>query len=193
MSVIGTIVTIVISYHVIKINAHQREINSSQTSWIVIQLYRAVFIRSDNFAETSCIKRSDTWIIMDVNYHERYHSSHDRTIIRRMRTNLIPGQCACRKGKIVCLSVNLRAAGRGVAAANRAHLLSKRGRREREKIHRYIHKTRSGPRGSCVVKPVRFYDRLLPTSKHTHAQRLGRGISAPRAKQRVCTSILSIW
>jgi len=25
---------------------------------------------------------------------ERYRSSHDRTIIRRMRTNLIPGQCA---------------------------------------------------------------------------------------------------
>jgi len=58
MSVIGTIVTIVIIYHAI--NAHQREINSSQTSRIVIQLHRAVFMRSDNFAETSCIKQSDT-------------------------------------------------------------------------------------------------------------------------------------
>lgn len=88
----------------------------------------------------------------------------DRTIIRRMRTDPIPVQCACPKGKIARLSVDLRAAGREVAAAHRARLLSKRARREREKIHRYIHRTRPGPRGSCVVKPVRFYDRLLPTS-----------------------------
>jgi len=51
----------------------------------------------------------------------------------------------------VHLSVNLRAAGRGVAAANRAHLLSKRGRREREKIHRYIFIRRDRDRGEAAL------------------------------------------
>lgn len=148
-----------------------------------------------NFAEVFLHKarRYAARIIVDV-MRVIIHRAIERSFVGCARTSPLPWfNAPCLKGKIVRLSVNLRAPRRGAAAAHRAHLLSKRGRREREKIHRYIHKTRPGPTGSCVVKPVRFYDRLLPgASKHTHAQWPGRGISAPRAKQRVFASILSI-
>jgi len=62
MSVIGSIVTIVINYHVI--NAHQREINSSQTSRIVIQLHR---VHTERQFRGNILHKAKRYI----NYYER--------------------------------------------------------------------------------------------------------------------------
>lgn len=96
--------------------------------------------------------------------YERYHSSHDRMIICRKYpwtsyqfTTPVEREKSC---------VYRRAAGCGIAAAHRARLLSKRARREREKIHRYSWDEAEGKlrcETGKILRPVITHQQATPT------------------------------
>jgi hypothetical protein len=111
---------------------------------------------------------------------------------RRMRTRLNSARfargCVRGQGRISRIStVNLgpRAAGRD-AAERGSPWRARRERGRRKKVAGTFARDAAGTEGSRVVKPVRFYDRLLPSSERAHPRaRAERAISAPRAKRRV--------